>query len=197
MVTLWLMQSCHHMLYHNTSTIYVTWKLTAKCCMCSGYGSWITTKHFCTVYIIYWGASPERRHLSLLIPHTYTFHQALEEIVSQRIALKPRLFIHSYNYIIQTSQSGLLRTSDGYSGLLRMATPDYSGWLRRPQGWSVPSPRASLALRKPPTRRPVSPVPVPSTSTIAGLGRDSRIYHGGGSSLCWSVACALRPHNPN
>ena len=26
---------------------------------------------------------------------------------------------------------------DGYSGLLRMAPPDYSGWLRRPQGFSV------------------------------------------------------------
>ena len=147
--------------------------------VCSGYGSWITTKHVCTVYIIYWGASPERRHLSLMIPHTYTFHQALEEIVYQRMALMPRLFIH------------------GYAGLFRMVTPDYSGWLRRPQGFSVSSPRASLALGKPPTRRPVSPVPVPSTSTIAGLGRDSRIYHGGGSSLCWSVACALRPHNPN
>ena len=80
-----------------------------------------------TVYSIYWGASPERRHLSLLIPHTYTFHQALEEIVSQRIALKPRLFIHSYHYIQYCT------TPDGYSGwLLRMAIPDdYSGWLLR------------------------------------------------------------------
>ena len=107
---------------------------------------------------------------------------------------------------LRTSQSGLLRTLDGYSGWLLRTTPDgYSGWLRRstPDGYAghggshVPSPRASLALGKPPTRRPVSPVPVPSTSTIAGLGRDSRIYHGGGSSLCWSVACVLRPHKPN
>ena len=90
-----------------------------------------------------------------------------------------------------------MATPDGYSGLLRMATPDYSGWLRRPQGFSVPPPRASLALGKTPTGRPVSPVPVLSTSTITGLGWDSRIYHGGGSSLCWSVACVLRPHNPN
>ena len=175
--------------------------------MCSGYGSWITTKHVCTVYIIYWGASPERRHLSLMIPHTHTFHQALEEIISQRIALKPRLFIHSYDYIQYRKispdyfgwQSGWLHrtTPDGYTGLLRMATPDYSGWLRRPQGFSVPSPRASMTLGKPPTRRPVSPVPVPPPSTIAGLGRDSRIYTGEGSSLCWFMACALRPHNPN
>ena len=99
---------------------------------------------------------------------------------------------------IPDGYSGLLRTTpDGNSGLLWLATLDYSGWLRRPQGFSVPSPRASLALGKPPTRRPVSPVPVPSTSMIAGLGRDSRIYPGWGSSLRWSVACALRPHNPN
>ena len=138
------------------------------------------------VNIIYWGASPERRQLGLYYT-THTFHQALEEIISQRIALKPRLFIHSYNYRssnIHKCQSGLLRTPDGYSGWLLRTTP-------------VPSPRASLALGKPPTRLPVSPVPVPSTSTIAGLGRDSRIYNGGGSSLCWSVACALMPHNPN
>ena len=70
-----------------------------------------------------------------------------------------------------TDYSGLLRTPDGYSGLLR-TTPDHSGWLRRPQGFSVPSPRASLALGKPPTRLPVSPVPVLSTSTIAGLGAE-------------------------
>ena len=137
-----------------------------------------------------------------MIPHTHTFHQALEEIITQRIALKPRLFIHSYDYIqyrkVSSDYSGLrVVTPDGYSGLLRMATPDYSGWLRRPQGFSVPSPRASLALGKPPTRRPVSPVPVPSPSTIAGLGQDSRMYNRGGSSLCWSVACALRPRNPN
>ena len=106
-----------------------------------------------TVNIIYWGASPERRHIGLF-DSTHTFHQALEEIISERIALKPRLFIHSYDYIqYYTSKSGLLRTSDGYfgwllqmatpdySGLLRMATPYYSGWLRRPQGFSVSSPR--------------------------------------------------------
>ena len=55
-----------------------------------------------------------------------------------------------------------------------MATPDYSGWLRWPQGFSVPAPRASLAFwGKHLPDVPVSPVPVPSTSMIAGLGRDS------------------------
>ena len=76
--------------------------------------------------------------------------------------------------------------------ILRMATPDgYSGWLLRTTaaGYAATEvlsalPRASLALGKPPTRRPVSPVPVPSPSMIARLGRDSRIY-------------TLRPHNPN
>ena len=86
------------------------------------------------VNIIYWGALKP-----ILYYTSHTFHQALEEIVSQRIELKPRLFIHSYNYRssnIHKCQSGLLRTPDGYSGwLLRMATPDYSGWLRRPQGF--------------------------------------------------------------
>ena len=48
-----------------------------------------------------------------------------------------------------------------------------------------------------PTRLAVSPVPVQFTSTFAGLGRDSIIYNGGGSSLCWSVACTLRPPDPN
>ena len=102
---------------------------------CDGYGSWITTKHVCTVYIIYWGASPERWHLSLKIPHAHTFYQALEEIVSQRIALKPRLFIHSYDYIqyrkVTPDYSRLrMATPDGYSGLL-WTTPDgYSRLLR-------------------------------------------------------------------
>ena len=73
-----------------------------------------------------------------------------------------------------------MATPDGYAGLLR-TTPDHSGWLRRSQGFSVPSPRASLALGKTPTGLSVSPVPVPSTSMIAGIGRDSRIYHGGGA----------------
>ena len=118
---------------------------------------------------------------------------------------KPRLFMHSYSYrsIIHKRQfvtdirhRQLRRTTvPDYSGL-RMATPDYSGLLRRPQGFSAPSPMTSLALGKLPTRLPVSPMPVLSTSTFARLGRDSLIYNGGGSSLCWSVAGALRPHNP-
>ena len=85
---------------------------------------------------------------------------------------------------------------------VRMATPDYSGWLLRatPDGYA--GHRGSQCHPQGPTwpwgkHLPDFPVPVPSTSTIAGLGRDSRIYHGGGSSLCWSVACVLRPHNLN
>ena len=92
------------------------------------------------VSIIYWGASSERRHLSLYYT-THTFHQALEEIVSQIIALNPRLFIHSYNYRssnIHKCQAGLLLTPNGYSGWLLRTTPDYSGWLRRPQGSRYP-----------------------------------------------------------
>ena len=66
------------------------------CVAVMGVGSQQNT--FVTVNIIYWGASPERRHLGLY-DSTHTFHQALEEIISQRIALKPMLFIHSYDYI--------------------------------------------------------------------------------------------------
>ena len=94
------------------------------------------------VNIIYWtsqvlGSIPWEAALKPRLHDTsHTFHQALEENISQRIALKPRLFIPSYNYRssnIHKRQSGLLRTPDGYSGwLLRMATPDgYSGWLLR------------------------------------------------------------------
>ena len=119
---------------------------------------------------------------------THTFHQELEEIISQRIALKPRVYIHGCKYILSNIakrrsvtdiRHGQLRrtTVPDYSGL-RMATldfsgldyagllPDYSGCLRRPQGFSVPSPRTSLASGKLPTRLPVSPVPVLSTSTF-------------------------------
>ena len=117
----------------------------------------------------------------------------------------------TYNNIkVSRDYSGLrMATPDGYSGwLLRMATPDgYSGWLLRmatPDGYSgwlllttldgYAGHRGSrYSPLKPPTRRPVSPVPVPSPSTIAGLGRDSRIYNGGGSSLCWSVQLGLWP----
>ena len=83
------------------------------------------------------------------------------------------------SYIVTITESNNINVSPDSGWLLR-TTPDYTGWLRQPQGLSVPSPRASLALGKPPTRLPVSPVLVPSTSTIAG-----------------SVACALRPHDPN
>ena len=66
-----------------------------------------------------------------------------------------------------------------------MATPDgYAGH----KGSPYPPQGPAWHWGKPPTRHPVSPVPVPSASTIAGLERDSR---------GWSVACALKPHNPN
>ena len=54
-------------------------------------------------------------------------------------------------------------------------------------GFSAPSPRTSLVSGKLPTRLPVSPAPVMSTSKVAGLGRDSLMHYGGASSLCWSV----------
>ena len=72
-----------------------------------------------------------------------------------------------------------------------------SGYPRRTQGFSVTSPRTSLASGKLPTRRiSLFPVPAISTSKVAGLGWDSLLYSGGSASLYQSVACADRPHNP-
>ena len=81
------------------------------------------------------------------------------------------------------------RTTSNYAGLL----PVYSGPLGQTQGFSIPARGPAWASGKLSTRLPVSPVSVWFTSTVAGLGRESLIYNGGGSSLCWSVACALRP----
>ena len=90
--------------------------------------------------------------------------------------------------------SGLrMATPDGYSGLLRTIPDGYAGH----RGSRYPPQGPAWASGKLPTRLPVSPVPVQFTSTFAGLGRDSLINNGGGSSLCWSVACALRPPDPN
>ena len=79
---------------------------------------------------------------------------------------------------------------DGYSGLLRIATPATK--------IINAIPKASLALGKTPTGLPVSPVPVPSTSTLAGLGRDSRIYHGGAPPYAglWPVFSGHTTPNP-
>ena len=67
---------------------------------------------------------------------------------------------------------------------LRISTPDiHSGYPRRTQGFSVTSPRTSLASGKLPTRRIcLSPVSAISTSKVAGLGRDSLLYSGGSAS---------------
>ena len=161
----------------------------------------------------------------MYITSQHTIHQASEEIISQRIALKPSLYIQiitvtkhpntnngqparttasvygsGLRLAITVGCAGLLRTmpdyfqsTSNYAGLL----PVYSGQLGRTQGFSAPAPRTSLGLGETTYRLPVSPVPVQFTSTVAGLGRDSIIYNGGGSSLCWSVARALGPPDAN
>ena len=92
------------------------------------------------------------------------------------------IITHNKDKSVRTTLDRLLQTtSDSYAGYRVLSA----------------IPMASLALGKTPTGLPVSPVPVPSISIIAGLGRDSCIYHGGYSSICWSVACVLRPHNLN
>ena len=185
------------------------------CVTVMGFGSQQNTSVI--VNIIYWtawalGSIPWELALKPIVRVTlHTIHQVSEEIISQRIALKPRLYIHGYNYRSSNYTSTSIRdghpwrtsASDYCSGhLLRTTTPDnYSRQLlrttARTQEFSAPSPRTSLASGKLTTRLPVSPAPVMSTSKVAGLGRDSPIHDWGGSSLCWSVACALRPHNPN
>ena len=58
-----------------------------------------------------------------------------------------------------------------------------SGYPRRAQGFSVTSPKTSMASGKLPTRRNcLSPVSAISTSKVAGLGRDSLIHYGGSAS---------------
>ena len=129
---------------------------------------------------------------------TNTYHP----IITKRQSVTDIRHGHPRPTTVPDNYSGqLLRTTtpDNYSGqLLRTTTPDnYSGQRRRTQGFSVTSPRTSRASGKLPTRLPVSPAPVMSSSKIAGLGRDSLMHYGGASSLCWSVACALRPPSPN
>ena len=72
-------------------------------------------------------------------------------------------------------------TLNNYSEqLLRITTPDdYSGRRHRTQGFSVPSPRTGRASGKLPTRLPVSPVPVMSSSKFAGLGWNTLMPYGG------------------
>ena len=85
------------------------------------------------------------------------------------------------------------QSTTNYAGLL----PVYYGPLGRTQGFQYPSGGPAWASGKLSTRLPISPVSAWFTSTVAGLGRESLIYNGGGSSLCRSEANALRPVDPN
>ena len=118
--------------------------------ICSGYGSWITTTH--QEQLISFIHSPGEHPLRAVLKPRYitsqhTIHQASEEIISQRIALKPRLYIQiitvtkhpNTNNVSPDGQpsrttasvyvSGLLRFTASYHGWLRRTTPDYAGLL--------------------------------------------------------------------
>ena len=189
--------------------------------MCSGNGSWTITTHQKQLisFIHNPGEPPLRASLMpRYITSQHTIHQASEEIISQRTP-KPRLYIHiitvtkypNTNNVSPAGHpsrttasvyvSGLLRSTASYHGWLRRTTPDnarlFPDYLAGHRGSQHPRRGPAWALGKLPTRLPVSPVPVQVTFTVAGLGWDSRIYNGGGSSLCWSVTCALRPPDPN
>ena len=80
--------------------------------------------------------------------YNHAIHLASEEIISQRIALKPKLYIHIITVIIHPNNyitsvrdgqpprttasvyvSGLLRSTCSYLGWLCRTTPDYVGLL--------------------------------------------------------------------
>ena len=65
--------------------------------MCNGYGGWITTtnqEQLISFFNMSPGEHPPRAALKpRYMNHNHTIHQASEEIISQRIALKPRLYI--------------------------------------------------------------------------------------------------------
>ena len=68
-------------------------------CMCSGYGSWIITTHQEQLISFIQSTGPGEHPLRAALKPRYitsqhTIHQASEEIISQIIALKPRLYIH-------------------------------------------------------------------------------------------------------
>ena len=81
------------------------------------------------------------------ITSQHTIHQVSEEIISQRVALKPRLYIHiitvakhpNTNNVSPDGQpsrttapvyvSGLLRSTASYHDWLRRTIPDYAGLL--------------------------------------------------------------------
>ena len=130
-----------------------------------------------------------------------TIHQALEEIISQRMARKPMLYIHIITVTehpnTQNGQpswktasvydSGLLRITASYPGWLCRTTPDYfrttsnyvrllpvySSQLGRTQGFSVPALRASLGLGE----TTYSPVPVQFTDRYTCAWQ-----------LCWGLS---------
>ena len=65
--------------------------------MCNGYGGWITTTNQ-EQLISFFNMSPGEHPLRAALKprymnHNHTIHQASEEIISQIIALKPRLYI--------------------------------------------------------------------------------------------------------
>ena len=95
---------------------------------CSGYGSWIITTHQLITFIHRSGEHPLRVALKpRYITSQHTIHQASEEIISQRIALKPRLYIHiitvtkhpNTNNVSPDGQPSQTTASDYGSGLLR------------------------------------------------------------------------------
>ena len=77
---------------------------------------------------------------SFNITSNITKHQSVTDIRHGQLR---RTMVPDYSELQMASP-------DGYSGLFR-TTPDYFGWLRRPQGFSVPSPRTRLASGKLPS----------------------------------------------
>ena len=98
--------------------------------MCTGYGSWIITTHqeqlISFIQSTGHGEHPLRAALKpRYITSQHTIHQASEEIISQRIALKPRLYIHMITVTKHPNTNNVSpwRTTSVYSSGLRLATP--------------------------------------------------------------------------
>ena len=82
--------------------------------MCNGYrdldqhNTSVIFKHYLLSSMSLWGASPESWHLSPDYTSEYNaIHITSEEIISQRIALKPRLYtyVHSYGFHLHEALS--------------------------------------------------------------------------------------------
>ena len=141
--------------------------------ICSGYGSLIITTHQEQLISFIQSTGPGEHPLRATLKPRYitsqhTIHQVLEEIISQqRIAFKPRLYIHIITEHPNTNNVspwwtavtdncvGLwFRSTASYPGWLCRTTPDYfelrwttSGLLRLARLWfSVHVPRTSLCL---------------------------------------------------